>query len=197
MKKSLIATGVASLALAAMPVLGAFADVTDTVQLTIKGACSVGGSSGSSSSVGKTITESNAVNNHLYTYAADGTAGGTLKVSCNSANGWQVKAQGSSSGTPVTSMAASGTGTPIVTGTATSGATSNWAFKVAGSNPVTVVAAYSDFAAVPADATKVASGTGAISEGTIYTGYQVWVSATQQADTYIGRVTYTAAEGTN
>lgn len=197
MKKSIIATGAAAVALAAMPVFGAFADVTDTVTLTIKGACSVGGASGSGSTVGKTITESNAVNEHLYQYAANGTAGGTLKVSCNNANGWQVKAQGSSAGTPVTSMAASGSGTPIVTGTETSGATSNWAFMVAGSSPVAVVSDYASYAAVPATATKVASGTGAISEGTIYTGYQVWVSATQQADTYTGRVTYTVAEGTN
>ena len=193
---STIATGAAAVALAAMPVLGAFADVTDTVTLTIKGACSVGGSEGSSSTTGKTITESNAVNNHLYTYAADGSAGGTLKVSCNAANGWQVKAQGAGAGTPATAMAPSASGTAIATGTATSGATSNWAFKIAAESPVEVVSTYQNFAAVPATATKVASGAGAISEGTINTGYQVWVSATQQADTYTGRVTYTVAEGT-
>ena len=197
MKKSLIATGAASLALAAMPAFGAFAAVTDTVTLTIQGSCSVGGAAGSSSTVGKTITEANAVNSHLYTYDADGSAGGVLKVSCNAANGWQVKAQGAGTGTPVTSMAASGSGTPIVTGTAESGATSNWAFKIAASSPVTVADAYKNFAAVPATPTKVASGSAAISEGTINTGYQVWVSATQQADTYTGKVTYTVAEGTN
>ena len=68
MKKSLIATGAASLALAAMPVVGAFATVTDTVQLTIASSCSVGGAGGSSSSTGKTITEPAAVNEHLYQY---------------------------------------------------------------------------------------------------------------------------------
>lgn len=197
MKKSLIATGAAAVALAAMPVLGAFADVTDTVVLTIQGACSVGGSGGSTTTTGKTITESNAVNEHLYTYDADGTAGGELKVSCNDASGWQVKAQGAGTGTPVTSMAPSASGTPIATGTATSGATSNWAFKVAGTTGVTVVSTYQNYAAVPASATKVASGTAAISEGSVYTGYQVWVSATQQADTYTGRVTYTVTPGAN
>ena len=191
MKKSLIAAGAASVALAAMPVLGTFADVTDTVILTIPDACSVGQTSASQTGGGVTLREEAAVNEHLYTWDADGTAGGTLKVSCNDAGGWQVKAVGASTGTPVTSMAASGSGTPIVTGTATSGPTSNWAFKVAGTTGVTVVSTYQNYAAVPATATKVAGGTGAVSEGTIYTGYQVWVSATQQADTYTGKVTYT------
>ncbi|MDO4747253.1 MAG: hypothetical protein Q4A70_02860 [Candidatus Saccharibacteria bacterium] len=195
MKKSLIATGAAAVALAAMPMVGAFADVTDTVTLTIQGSCSVGGSAGSSSTTGKTITESNAVNSHLYQYDADGTAGGTLKVSCNDAGGWQIKAVGDGAGTPKTSMATSGNGTPIVTGTATDGATSNWAFKIAGTTGVTVASAYENYAAIPASATKVASGSGAVSEGTVYTGYQVWVSATQQSGTYTGRVTYTAVEG--
>ena len=189
MKK--IAIAGASLALAAMPVLGAFADVTDTVILTIPDACSVGQTSSSQTGGGVTLQEQNAVNEHLYSWDADGTAGGTLKVSCNDASGWQVKAVGASTGTPVTSMAASGSGTPIVTGTATSGATSNWAFKVAGTTGVTVVSTYQNYAAIPATATKVAGGSGAVSEGTIYTGYQVWVSATQQADTYTGKVTYT------
>lgn len=194
MKKSLIATGAAAVALAAMPMAGTFAAVTDTVTLTIQGSCSVGGAAGSTSTVGKTITEANAVNNHLYQYDADGSAGGTLKVTCNNASGWQVKAVGAGTGTPVTSMAAGGSGTPIVTGTATSGNTSNWAFKIAGTTGVTVPTTYASYAAVPATATTVASGTAAIAEGTIYTGYQVWVSATQQADTYTGRVTYTVVE---
>lgn len=189
MKKLLAGAG--AVALAAMPMVGAFADVTDTVVLTIPDACSVGQTSSSQTGGGVTLTESNAVNEHLYSWDADGIAGGTLKVSCNDASGWQVKAVGASTGTPVTSMAASGSGTPIVTGTATSGPTSNWAFKVAGTSGVTVVSTYQNYAAVPATATKVAGGSGAISEGAIYTGYQVWVSATQQADTYTGKVTYT------
>lgn len=192
MKKLAIAG--ASLALAAMPVVSSFAAVTDTVKLTIQTSCSVGGAAGSTSTAGKTIEENNAVNNHLYTYDADGSAGGTLKVTCNNATGYQVKAVGAGAGSPVTSMAADGSGTPIVTGTATSGSTSNWAFKVAGTTGITVPTTYASFAAVPATATTVANGAGAVSEGTIYTGYQVWVSATQQADTYTGRVTYTVVE---
>lgn len=200
MKKSLIATGAASLALAAMPVVGAFAagTVTDTVILTIQGSCSVGGAAGSSSNTGKTIEEPNAVNNHLYTYDATAASGGTLKVSCNASNGWNVKAVGAGTGSSVTNMDATGSGTEIATGTTFSGGTSAWGFKLAsGGTGVTVADGYGTFTAVPGTATKVASGTAAISEGTIYTGYQVWVSATQQADTYTGKVTYTIAEGTS
>lgn len=195
MKKSLIATGAAAVALAAMPALGAFADVTDTVILTIPDACTVGQTSASQTGGGVTITKADAANNNLYSWDADGTAGGTLKVSCNDASGWQVKAVGASTGGTGTNantmMTPSGNGSPIVTGTATGGATSNWAFKIAGTTGVDVVTAYQNFAAVPASATKVAGGNATISEGTIYTGYQVWVSATQQADTYTGKVTYT------
>ena len=191
MKKSLIATGVTAVALAAMPALGAFADVTDTVILTINGSCSVGQSSATGGG-GKTMEETSAVNSHLYTWDADGSQGGTLKVTCNDASGWNVKAVGSSTGTPVTSMAASNSGTPIVTGTAESGATSNWMFKVAGTG---AVSGYQGWSAIPGTATKVASGDSAASEAQINTGYQVWVSATQEAGSYTGKVTYTVAPG--
>ena len=198
MKKSLIAASASAVALAAMPVVGAFANVTDTVVLTIESACSVGAST-ATTGAGKTITETEAVNNHLYQYEANGTAGGTIKVSCNDASGWHIKAVGASTGADNTKMVQSASGTPIATGTATSGDASNWAFKVAahtGTTGVTVADGFSDYHAVPDEATKVASGSAAISEGQIDTGYQVWVSATQQADTYTGKVTYTVHTGT-
>ena len=193
MKKSIIATGTAAVALAAMPALGAFADVTDTVVLTIQSSCSVGQTS-ATAGAGKTITETNAVNSHLYTYDADGSTGGggTLKVTCNDASGWNVKAVGSSTGSDKTVMVPTGSGTPIDTGTAESGATSNWMFKVAGTG---AVSGYTSWSEVPSTATKVATSSTTVSEGTINTGYQVWVSATQQADTYTGSVTYTVATG--
>lgn len=187
MNKSIIATGATAVVLSAMPILGAFADVTDTVILTINGSCSVGQSSATGGG-GKTI-EQTATNNQKYTWDADGTQGGTIKVTCNDSDGWQVKAVGSSAGSPVTAMAGTNGGTSIATGTAESGATSNWMFKVAG---IGTVDDYEAWAAIPATATVIAEGNAAISEGAINTGYQVWVSATQPAGTYTGRVTYTA-----
>ena len=192
MKKALIAVGAVSLTLAAMPVLGAFADVTDTVTITINGACSVGSTTattGSGASLSETMT-----NGSLKTWDADGTTGGKLVVSCNDASGWNIKAVGASTGTSNTSMTPTGSGTAIATGTATSGATSNWAFKVGGSPYV--LDGYGSFTEIPGTATKVVTSYGDVSSGeVIYTGYRVWVSATQEADTYTGRVTYTVATG--
>ena len=192
MKKSLIATGAASLALAAMPVLGAFADVTDTVILTIPSACSVGQTSSSAGS-GKTVQELQAQNGETYTWNPDGSEGGTIKVSCNDNGGWQVKAIGSGDdATDKTAMNASDNGTDIATGTTFDGATSNWAMKIASSTSgVTIESTYTDWAAVPSAATKVASGSAPISEGQINTGYKVYVGTTQRATTYTGKVTYT------
>ena len=192
MKKSLIVTGVAAVALAAMPALGAFADVTDTVTITINGACSVGGTTattGAGVSLSETMT-----NGSTKVWDADGTTGGKLVVSCNDASGWNVKAVGASTGSSNTAMTPTGSGTPIATGTATSGATSNWAFKVGGSPYV--LDGYGSFTEIPGTATKVVTSYGDVSsDEVIYTGYRVWVSATQEADTYTGRVTYTVAQG--
>lgn len=190
MNKRMIVAGVAASALAAVPILGVSADVVDTVTITINSSCSVG-STTSTTGGGKNLTDT-VTNGSLKTWNADGSAGGTIKVTCNNASGWNVKAVGSSTGSSVTSMAPTGSGTPIATGTATSGATSNWMFKVAGTGVVTDFASWH---AIPGTATKVASGDSAVSEGSINTGYQVWVSATQEADTYTGRVTYTVAPG--
>ncbi len=172
----------ASAALAALPAVGVFAAtgtvVTDTVQVTIDSAC--------------TIESTNASN----TYSATMTNGQlksdfgstTMTINCNDAAGWHVTAIGDGAdATDKTAMNATGSGTDIATGTATSGATSNWAMKVTG----TGATGFTNFAAVPSSATDVASGTGAVSGGTLSTTYQVWISATQQADTYTGQVTYT------
>ena len=189
MKKLIIAS--AAVALAAMPALGAFADVTDTITITINGSCSIGGTTattGAGVSLSETMT-----NGSTKVWDADGTAGGKLVVSCNDASGWNVKAVGASTGSDHTVMVPNNAGsTPIATGAATSGATSNWAFKVSGTG---AVAAYTSFAAVPSTATKVATSSDPGSAIQINTGYQVYVSATQEADTYTGRVTYTVAEG--
>ena len=182
MKKVMVA-GIAS-TLALLPVTGVFAatgtTVTDTVQVTINSAC--------------LITTTNAAN----TYSATMTNGQlksdfgstTMTIDCNDAAGWHVTAVGTGAdATDKTAMNATGSGTDIATGTATSGDTSNWAMKVTG----TGATGFTTFAAVPASATNVATGSGAVSGGTLTTTYQVFISATQQADTYTGQVTYTLA----
>lgn len=191
MKKTLIAgAGVAAFGLAVLPLAGVFADVTDTVTITINGACSVGGET-ATTGAGKTFTET-MTNGSLKAWDATESTGGKLVVSCNDSTGWNIKAVGAGSGSDITAMAGSVTGTSIPTGTNTSGTPSSWAFKVAGDN---TVAAYQSYSAVPGTATKVAGNNAPVSAGVIYTGYQVWVSATQQAGSYTGRVTYTVAPG--
>ena len=179
-----IAIAGASVALAALPALGVFAatgqTVTDTVEVTIGSAC--------------LITTSQTANTY-----SDSMTNGQLKsdfgstemtINCNDAGGWHVTAIGSGAdSTDKTAMNATGTGTDIATGTAQSGDTSNWAMKVTG----TGATGFTTFAAVPASATNVATGSGAVSGGTLTTTYQVFISATQQADTYTGQVTYTLA----
>ena len=182
MKKLAIAG--ASVSIAALPVAGVFAatgtTVTDTVEVTVNSAC--------------TIESTNASN----TYSATMTNGQlksdfgstTMSISCNDAAGWHVTAVGSGADkTDKTAINATGTGTDIATGTATSGATSNWAMKVTGSTAT----GFTTFAAVPGSATDVAKSTVSTSQSEIVTTYQVFISATQQADTYTGQVTYTLA----
>ncbi len=199
MKKVLIAgAGVAALGLAAMPMLGAFADVIDTVQITISSSCGVNSDTESTPGTGQTFTAT-MTNSDTHEWAADGT-GGELYVTCNDASGWNVTAQGFSNDTAgTTTMVPTGSGTAIPTGTTLDGTVSAWGFKVAdGDTGATMVAAYSgeNYAQVPATATRVAYKSGTpVSQGLIYTGYKVSTSATQQADTYTGKVKYVVSAG--
>ena len=196
MKKSLIAgAGVAALAMAALPFAGVFAanSITDTVIVTISSACNVGSSS-SSSGAGTTLGPENVANGGTKEWVA-GTDGGTIKVSCNDSTGWNIKAVGvGDDATDKTAMNAASTGTDIATGTTFSGATSHWGFKVSGTNTVSPYNG-TDYQEIPSTATKVAGNSTMVSEGTINTGYKVFVSATQEADTYTGKVQYTVSTG--
>ncbi|MBR3132088.1 hypothetical protein IKG33_01605 [Candidatus Saccharibacteria bacterium] len=178
--KKIIVAGAASV-LAFLPTVGAFAatgtTVTDTIEVTINAACSITATS-------LTNTYSETMTNSQLKSDIGGTS---MTIACNDAAGWKVTAVGSGTATNVTQMKATGSGTNIATGTATSGATSNWAFKVTGTN----ASGYTTFKAVPSTAATVATSAGAVTGNAITATYQVWISATQQADTYTGKVTYT------
>ena len=197
MKKGLVVgAGVVALGLAGMPLFGAFAQdkVTDTVQITVNGSCSIG-STTSSTGTGNSFSTS-LDNGNTATWEGDGTgtgvtgAGGKIVVSCNNSAGWNVKAVGGDGTTANTTMTPSGTGTAIATGTGTTG-NSAWAFKVTGTSSV---ASFNNWSEVPATATKVAEGNTAVSEEEISTSYRVYIGLSQEADTYTGKVTYTVAE---
>ncbi len=182
MKKITIAG--TSAVLAALPTIGVFAatgtTVTDTVQVTINESCLITATSLTPSAYTATITNGSKNSN------IEGTS---MSISCNDAAGWKLTAVGAGADSGgVTKMKPSGSGTAIATGTATSGATSNWAMKMSGTG---VASGWDAFKAVPSAATIVATGSGSVSANSVKPIYQVYISATQQADTYTGKVTYT------
>ena len=199
MKKTLIAgAGVAALGVAVLPLAGVFAAVEDTVRITISSSCTVVGNNTQGSTEGK-LFEANMTVNDEKIWDATSSEGGNITVSCNSGTGWNITAIGSSSTTnnsSITSMTpALATSTPIPTGTS---GNAYWAMKVAGAGVGETspnVNTFASWHAVPATQTKVAASNQPISEGTLYTGYKVHTSATQEADTYTGKVTYTIATG--
>lgn len=200
MKKLAIAG--ASLALAAMPVLGAMADsVVDTVQVTINSACTLEDTSGGTGTTSARTYSTTLQNGGTKTWAAGQTGengGGVITVSCNNASGWHMTAVGSSElvngNDSVTKMAPDASGKNPIATSATDTADSYWAFQVTGSSSES---AYNSFTAIPSTATKVAGTSGAVSGEVVNVGYKVHVSTTQQAGTYTGKVTYTVNTGAN
>lgn len=215
MKKSLIAVAGASLAAAAMPVVGVFAEgtFTDTVQVTVSKSCvwqaswTDGGSTEQGTPTGRTFSKDGVVPGTLLHFGGandDGQAPGSsesapiIKMECNGGDGtaqggtWTVSAVGASEGDSNTAMKPSDSGVAIATGTATTGATSNWAFKIeaTGGN---VASGYGNYTSIPSTATTVLSGNASSTDITFTPGYQVYIGTDQAADTYTGKVTYTLA----
>lgn len=180
MKKSIIATGAASLALAAMPVVGVFAaangTVTDTLNVTIQPACTItnqnnpqGPADGSAPVLTNsyTVTMKNGqVRNDIGGAAGDATTGTTpdnsIDVSCNTPSGstaaeagWKLTAVGAGATGHVNEL--SGESGAIATGVETTGTDSQWAFRVVKTDAVSGVnyaTGYDgSFAAVPAGTT--------------------------------------------
>lgn len=198
MKKSLIAVAGASLAAAAMPALGVFAagSFTDTVQVTVDKSCTwqASWSGGQGDTAGRTFSEDHAVPGTRYEFGVTdaGTESlPTIKMECNVSSGtWTVSAIGSSTGSSITAMNPSGTGAAIATGTATSGETSSWAFKI-GATGGTIATGYDEYKAIPASSTTVLSGSASTTDITFKPQYQVYIGTNQAPDTYTGKVTYT------
>lgn len=232
MKKSIIATGAASLALAAMPVVGVFAydaqntagTVTDHLTVTIPASCTI---QNANSSTGGSGDQTNPTLNNYYKVEmtngefrtgigssdwdsdaapAGSTANNSITVSCNTASdptaqggdpaGWVLTAIGAGTTGHVTDLYNSTADAAIATGTAESGPTSNWAFKVVkgeGAN----VSYDTDYAtgtpvytAVPSAELDIANGAGSFAGGFTMT-YQVYVNQTQAQGDYTGAVKYT------
>lgn len=138
---------------------------------------------------------------------ADDIGSTNLKTLCNDTNGFAIYAIGSSRSNEGSTVLASSLGEKydIITGTATSGNTSNWAIKLTTDSestyPITLEPNFAtgSYVSVPGIWTKVASrtsGTDTATEAEVAMGaslnttYSAYVTPAQPAGTYIGQVKY-------
>lgn len=184
MNKKVIFTGLGVAALAAMPLLGVYADGaiqrTDHLTVTIDKGCTF------------TAEATDGVDNAVI--LAQGAAiqdikGVEFNITCPSAVGdstWELQAGGLNGSNKLSSAAGS-----IDSGTSLDGSASNWAFKLETTGAVKLEETYDKYAAVPAKSTKVASGNGTEGNASIKALYGVSASSSQEPGTYTGGVTYT------
>ena len=123
----------------------------------------------------------------------------TISTTCNDANGYAVYAIGyTNTEFGRNDLLGANTGRTIETGTATSGARSNWAMKlspVAGDVSPTIETGYQAYHAVPDEYTKVASygsSTASYAAGSQFEAtYAAFIMGEQVPDIYTGKVKYT------
>lgn len=198
MKKSLIAAAGASLAVAAMPVVGVFAatdysaNFTDTVEVTVNQSCIFRNATSKAEikgeTAGRTFTKDNVQPGTLVTFSSAAGADVTVPAvelyctqSGNAATGtYTISAEGAGTSGSETQM--TGAAGSISTGTTFSGATSAWAYSIDGTN----------YSVIPSSTTQIK--TDSITTGTAETfapSYKVYVGTGQAAGTYTGKVKYT------
>ena len=171
--------------------------VTKNASVTVPDACTMTGSGMDSHTA--------EVANGTYVSEIGST---TLKITCNDGGGFSVYAIGFTGdayeGEDHTKLIGVNSGQKIVTGTATGAGSSdisNWAMKVGTDSgatyPLTLDNSFGSYHAVPDTYTKVAYRTSGTDIGLSATGseltttYAAYVSRTQSADTYDGKVKYT------
>ena len=130
----------------------------------------------------------------------------TFKVFCNDNEGFAVYAVGYTNdefGNTTMKPSTLAVSNAIATGTATSGSTSNWAMKltaVSGDYAPTLETGFNDYHIIPDTYTKVASytsNTDASTGSSFKSTYGAFISQTQPADSYTGKVKYTVVHPAN
>ena len=130
---------------------------------------------------------------------ANGIGQTTIQTFCNDPAGYKIYAIGFSGNTNGGTDLQNSSGdasTNIITGTATSGDTSNWAMKVsavANTYTPSILNNFNNFSKVPSDYTAVASfgsATDATVGSKITTTYAAYIAGSQAAGTYTGKVKY-------
>ena len=190
----LIGTTFISGALLTLPTVSADTEAVDTVTITVPSACSMSGTITTGNEHTATVDSG--------TYVDDiGTT--TLKTICNDSNGFSIYAIGYTNDEYGNTVLKSSLGdtSNIITGTATSGNTSNWAMKLeAGSGTYAPIietdtnGSFANYHVIPDSYTKVAtfaSTTDTTNGSTLTTTYAVYMNATLPAGTYEGKVKYT------
>ena len=186
MKKSLIAAGAASIALAAMPVVGVFADddrsVTDTINVTIEASCtfSQGGDDAAYSYSGTNADGVvNPVNNSSNVH--------TFTVFCNNNSGYKVSA----TATALNQSPAISDNFAYVASLPSSGVDGAWNATIATSAAALTAAQLPD----GGTATDIISNAGASATGgeTFTATYTAYIGTETPAGTYTGTIAYTLA----
>ncbi|MBR3143783.1 hypothetical protein IKF12_01090 [Candidatus Saccharibacteria bacterium] len=182
-------------------------DVVDQINITVPVSCTISGTG-----MG---THNASISNGTY-QANIGSS--TIKAFCNDMEGFSIYAAGytgeiigETNSNKLVGTSVSGNAT-IATGTATSAGNpdvSNWAMKLTAvtsptpTYPITIATGYDDYHAVPNEYTKVATrlsstDIGQSAEGASFTTtYGAYISKTQPADTYSGKVIYTLVHPAN
>ena len=217
MKKIKIAAGVAALGIAALPVASTFAvsqTYTEQIQVTVGNACHISisdpdNTEATSTGVNysKTIDFGDVIPGNLYTSGSQnpteeaGTnvpSGSTIAIACNNSADvdWNLKAHATNGGKMIDAISDNDEqpNYDIATGPATTGATSNWAFKMTSTVAGEIANGYgTSFVAIPTSDQVVARNlsTGAAQESAITPVYQVYVGSSQNPGTYTGTVVYT------
>ena len=191
MKKSIIAAGAASVALAAMPIVGAFAatSVTDNITLSVGDACTMTDNATAENTRTKTTNIAAA------SYGTVETP--SFSVTCNG-GAWKVTAVGAGAAGHTTDLYNSEKSASIATSTADlDGSTSGWAYKLAvTSAPTGVTNVASDWTQIPSAATVAVSATAtAVSDLAITPSYKISVASGAATGSYEGAVTYTVSTG--
>ena len=170
--------------------------VIDDVSVSVAVSCTM-------SSTGSNTHNANMTNG---TYQSEiGTT--TLKAFCNDNEGFAIYAIGFTgdqyTGEDHTKLIGINSNQKISTGTASSGGTSNWAMKLntisspTPTYPITLDNGYGSYSSVPDTYAKVAHRDSGTDVGVSATGseltatYATYISGTQAADTYSGKVKYT------
>ncbi|MBQ3445188.1 hypothetical protein IJH23_00065 [Candidatus Saccharibacteria bacterium] len=194
MKKMLIATGVASLAVAAMPVVGVFAaDVTgstDTLEIKVNPTCSFTTGNQGETTESQTFTDT-VLNGKKAAFKVGGNAKATHKfnVVCNDNDGWKVTAAGQDLA-PVT--AGNNHKITMVAGAvyaADSGqAEGQWSGALSGTG--VIAGGYIPLPTQEIAAPIIATESASTDSSAFTVTYDAYVGTETAADTYRGTVTY-------